>query len=99
MSNDIPTGGSVRLKAVYRDAAGNVTSAPAGSSLSWTMDTPDVISLDTSTGAVVTATDVGAAGTSTNLTVTDGTLTSAPDALTIVAAPATTLSIELDPDA
>lgn len=99
MTIDIPTGGSVRLKAVYRDASGAVTTAPVGSTLSWTMDTPDVASLDTTTAAVVTETAVGAAGTTTNLSVTDGTLTSTPVALAIVAGEAKTLNIEPDTDA
>lgn len=100
MSIDIPVGGSDRLKAVYRDAAGNVTTVPpvGATTLAWTMDTPDVVSLDTAVGAIVNATDVGASGTSTNLSVTDGILTSTPVAIAIVAGPAVTLSIEPDTD-
>lgn len=91
----IPVGGTAPYQATYKDAAGNLTSAPEGVTITWTVSDPSVVTLDISTGPNVVITAVGSIGSSASLSVSDGTFTSVVETVSIVAgAPA---SLEIAP--
>lgn len=95
MTIQIPVNGTAAYQATYKDAAGNLTSAPADVVLTWTLSDPTVASLDTTSGPSVVITATGAIGAASGLSVSDGTFTSVVENIVIVAgAPA---SLEIAP--
>jgi len=78
-------GSSFSVRVVARDAGGDPTALPSGTTLVWTAS-PDVASISSAgDGAVVKAPTTIPAGGSFQVTVSDGTLTSGPATISLLA--------------
>lgn len=95
MTIQIAAGSTLGLKAIYVDAKGNPTSPPPGAGqITWSDTDAAIATLDSAIGGSVTATAIGAVDATLNLTVTDGSMTSQPTPVVIVAGPAVGLVIQ-----
>lgn len=87
----------VSATAVYKDRKGNVTAAPASTTISWTDDTPATVSIDNTSGPTTNVTVVSTnVGDTANLSATDGTLTGTAK-VTLGAGKASTLDVQFAP--
>ena len=96
MPIELAAGSSATYKAQYFDASHNPTGAPANAPpLTWALSDPSVATIEPGaiTGNPIALTATGAVGATATLTVTDGTFTSEPDTVTIVAGAAAGLEI------